>query len=102
MLAAKQKALRLSLPVLGVPPMQTAQHAKHRSQAWLVLFAESYLHLLVMVDVQKALPELDNLQGHKQGNWHQVRVQNPKRDHQNDPIHKPILVVALQEPTRRT
>ena len=56
-----------------------------------------YLHLLVMIDVQEALPEFDNFQGHKQGNGHQVRVQDPKSDHQDDPVHEPVLVVTLQD-----
>ena len=58
--------------------------------------SESYLHLLVMVDVQEALPELDNLKGHKQGDGDQIRIQNPECNHQNDPVHEPIFVVALQ------
>ena len=51
-----------------------------------------------MVDVQEALPELDNLKGHKQGDRHQVGVQDPEGDHQDDPVHKPALVVTLQQP----
>ena len=53
-----------------------------------------------MVDVQEALPELDNLQGHKQGDWHQVGVQDPEGDHQDDPVNKSALVVTLQEPSK--
>ena len=67
------------------------------SSDYLCSSAVSYLHLLVMVDVQEALPELDDLKGHKQGDGHQIRVQNPECDHQDDPVHKSIFVVALQD-----
>ena len=55
----------------------------------------AYLHLPVMVDVQEALPELDNLQGHKQGDGNQVGIQNPEGDHEDDPVDSTTLVVTL-------
>jgi hypothetical protein len=48
-----------------------------------------------MVDVQEALPELDNLQGHKQGDGDQVGVQNPEGDHEDDPVDSSTLIVTL-------
>ncbi len=55
----------------------------------------AYLHLPVVIDVQEALPELDNLQGHKQGDGDQVGVQNPKGDHEDNPVDSTTLVVTL-------
>ena len=49
-----------------------------------------------MVDIQEALPELNNLQGHKQRDGDQIGVQNPEGDHQNDPVHSSASVVTLQ------
>lgn len=49
-----------------------AQSAADRNPGIWVHLLKAYLHLLVMVDVQEALPELDDLKGHKQGDGHQV------------------------------
>lgn len=56
---------------------------------------KAYLHLPVMIDVQEALPELDNLQGHKKGDGDQVGVQNPEGDHEDDPVDSTTLIVTL-------
>lgn len=48
-----------------------------------------------MIDIEEALPELDDLQGHKQRDGHQVGVQNPEGDHEDYPVHKAVSVVTL-------
>ena len=43
------------------------------------------------------LPELDDLQGDKQADGHQVGVQDPERDQQDEGVGSPISVVALHD-----
>ena len=55
----------------------------------------TYLHFLVIVDVQEGLQELDYLQSDKQADGHQIGVQDPEGNQQDDGVHKAVAVVAL-------
>ena len=54
------------------------------------------LHLIIRLHLDEALPELDNLQRHKQADGHQVGVQDPEGDEKDECVSSAILIVALQ------
>ena len=51
----------------------------------------------IKVDENEGLPEFDDLQRDKKRNGHQVGVQNPVCDHEDDCVHEAVLVVALHK-----
>ena len=53
-------------------------------------------HLIVGLHLDEALPELDNLEGHKETDGHQVGVQDPEGDQQDEGVGPAVLIVALR------
>ena len=52
-------------------------------------------HLIIRLHLDEALPELDDLQGHEETDGHQVGVQNPEGDQEDEGIGPAVLIVAL-------